>query len=318
MKCYNLQLFEEKPEVILNTYILEDSKELLDGKKRPAVIINPGGAYLDCSDREAEPIAMAFANMGYHAFVLYYSTALSKGTDLMEAMQCPGKLKDMNKEAQFPNTIIELGKAMLTVREHADEWNVDEERIAVCGFSAGAHNTAMYANMWGNEILTGALNTTADKLRPAASVLGYPVIDYRLMYEDDIQGIPMLKDFFKLSAIGYLGKGEPNGDMLERVSPNLHVSDNTPPTFIWATAKDHLVPAENSARLAVALAAKGIPFEIHIFENGDHGLATATQASAATLDQLNADAAKWISLVDAWLVKRFALPIKEPIYKMSE
>lgn len=318
MKCYNLQLFEEKPEVILNTYILEDSREMLDGKKRPAVIINPGGAYLNCSDREAEPIAMAFANMGYHAFVLYYSTALSKSDDLMEAMQHPEKLKDMNKEAQFPNTIIELGKAMLMVREHADEWNVDEERIAVCGFSAGAHNTAMYANMWGEEILTGALNTLPDKLRPAASILGYPVIDYRLMYEENKLGIPMLVDFFKISAAGYLGTRDPNREMLEKVSPNLHVNDDTPPTFIWATAEDHLVPVENSARMAVALAGKGIPFEIHIFEDGDHGLATATQASAATVDQLNAQAAKWVSLVDSWLMKRFALPIKESIYRISE
>ena len=71
-----IQLYEERPDVSLTTYVLADSPELLKGKRRPAVLICPGGAYLNCSDREAEPVALRFAAMGYHAFVLRYSCLL--------------------------------------------------------------------------------------------------------------------------------------------------------------------------------------------------------------------------------------------------
>ena len=69
-----VQLYEGRPDVSLTTYVLADSPELMNGKRRPAVLICPGGAYLNCSDREAEPVALRFAAMGYHAFVLRYST----------------------------------------------------------------------------------------------------------------------------------------------------------------------------------------------------------------------------------------------------
>ena len=68
-----IKLYENRDDVTLTTYVLADSKEMLNGKARPAVLICPGGAYISCSDREAEPVAMAFAAMGYHAFVLRYS-----------------------------------------------------------------------------------------------------------------------------------------------------------------------------------------------------------------------------------------------------
>ncbi len=69
-----IQLYANRPDVTLTTYVLADSPELLNGKVRPAVLVCPGGAYLNCSDREAEPVALRFAAMGYHAFVLRYST----------------------------------------------------------------------------------------------------------------------------------------------------------------------------------------------------------------------------------------------------
>ena len=72
MKCQTVYLREGRTDVTLTTYVLEDSPEMLGGKRRPAVIVCPGGAYLSCSDREGEPVAMQFAAMGYHAFVLRY------------------------------------------------------------------------------------------------------------------------------------------------------------------------------------------------------------------------------------------------------
>ena len=69
-----IKFYENREDVTLTTYVLKDSQELLDGKKRPAIIICPGGAYLSCSDREGEAVALRFASMGYHTFVLRYST----------------------------------------------------------------------------------------------------------------------------------------------------------------------------------------------------------------------------------------------------
>ena len=74
MKTEVIKLYENREDVTLTTYVLQDSPEMLAGKSRPAILICPGGGYMSCSDREAEPIAMKFASMGYHTFVLRYST----------------------------------------------------------------------------------------------------------------------------------------------------------------------------------------------------------------------------------------------------
>ena len=77
--------------------------------------------------------------------------------------------------------------------------------------------------------------------------------------------------------------------------------------FLWSTSEDTIVPVENATRMMTALAAKGIPFEAHIFESGEHGLSLATQATANRRAEMNADAAKWLPLAESWLLKRFAL-----------
>jgi len=73
MRIEKIKLYENREDVTLTTYVLEDSHEMLNGKKRPAILVCPGGAYAFCSDREAEPVALKYASMGYHAFVLRYS-----------------------------------------------------------------------------------------------------------------------------------------------------------------------------------------------------------------------------------------------------
>ena len=73
MYCEKIELYKGRKDVTLTTYVWDDAPDLLNGKDRPAVIVCPGGAYLNLSDKEGEPVALAFANMGYHAFVLKYS-----------------------------------------------------------------------------------------------------------------------------------------------------------------------------------------------------------------------------------------------------
>jgi len=81
--------------------------------------------------------------------------------------------------------------------------------------------------------------------------------------------------------------------------------------FLWATAEDSLVPVQHTLIMASALADKKIPFEVHVFEKGPHGLSLSTQATAQARSQIYPDAAKWVGLAEAWLEKRFALELPE-------
>jgi dipeptidyl aminopeptidase/acylaminoacyl peptidase len=81
--------------------------------------------------------------------------------------------------------------------------------------------------------------------------------------------------------------------------------------FLWATSEDELVPVEHTTRMATALASNKIPFEMHVFETGPHGLSLSDQASAESMFEVDADAAKWVGLAEAWLKKRFALELPE-------
>ena len=133
MKTEKLNLYDNRGDVTLTTYILDDSREMLNGKKRPAVLVCPGGAYLNCSDREGEPVALRFAAMGYHAFVLRYSVYGRNEPDFnaFDLSRTPV----LNPDCVYPNPMRDLAKAMLTIRAHADEWLVDMDRVAICGFS---------------------------------------------------------------------------------------------------------------------------------------------------------------------------------------
>lgn len=229
--------------------------ELLKEKARPAVLICPGGGYFSCSDREAEPVAFAFAAMGYHTFVLRYSVY---GQDAF-AM----RLKDLpvRPESVHPNPVRDIGRAMLKIKERATEWHVDSDRIAICGFSAGAHNCAMYATYWATPMLTDYFQVEAEKLRPAAAILGYCLSDYVYMKEKTAARTPLDREFFAGSNIAFLG-GDQSDEKLDEVSPARHVNENNPPTYLWATAADKMVPVQHSPRMAQALADHRISFEL--------------------------------------------------------
>lgn len=311
MKIERIQLFEEKKDVTLTAYLLEDSPEMLKGTKRPAVLVCPGGAYMFCSDREAEPIALRFAAMGYHAFVLRYSVYSNSGKNF----PIPGK-SAIYKEGTAPSPMREIGKAMLEIRRHADEWLIDSEKIILTGYSAGANNCALYSVYWDKPVIYEYFEEEKENFRPAAAILGYGVYDYPAMKEmlgriGDSARIEMNKGF----NYAFFGEAEPEEAVLDKYSPARLVSLNTPPMFLWATYEDNVVPVNQTTRMANALAEKGIPFEVHVFENGQHGLSLADQASAEAKEQINPDVAEWMELAGTWLKKRFALEMPEECMK---
>ena len=138
---YKTIVLNRKRNVTLTVMVQEVGGEYRGVTARPAVLILPGGGYMFCSDREAEPVAMPYLKAGFQAFILRYSVL---------------------EHAAWPQPLKDYERAMAFIREHAEEWHVIPDRIAVIGFSAGGH-------------LAGAAATMSEN-RPNAAVLGYPVL----------------------------------------------------------------------------------------------------------------------------------------------
>lgn len=115
-----IQLKDSEFKANLFTYFLDNSPEIDPERKRPVVLICPGGGYQMTSDREAEALAVRFMAMGYHAAILRYSVA----------------------PARFPEALLQLATAVAMLRENAEKWHIDTEKIVVQGSSAGGHLAA--------------------------------------------------------------------------------------------------------------------------------------------------------------------------------
>ena len=137
----------------LDLYLLDLSEKFAD-RERPLVLICPGGAYSYTSDREAEPVALAFSAMGYHAAVLHYSCA----------------------PAKFPAALVELAQSVALIRSRAADWHILSDEITVCGFSAGGHLAACLGAYWKSPFLKEAAELPAALMKPDGLLLGYPVI----------------------------------------------------------------------------------------------------------------------------------------------
>lgn len=212
-----------------------------DGRddKRPAVIVVPGGAYAMTSRREGAPIASAFFARGFQVFVLWYMVR-SDG-------------------ARYPEQLLELSSAVDYVKKHADELHVNKDEVFVVGFSAGGHLTANLAVDYQN---VSALAGVALDAKPMAVGLGYPVISDQYKYKHTHENL----------LNGYTD--EEKAVLVKKVRLDKMVTKKTAPSFIWTTATDDAVPAENTLRFALALSQKNVSYELHVYPAGRHGLAT--------------------------------------------
>ena len=306
-------LYPDRKDVTLTAYIIGEKGELHVQGKRPAVLICPGGAYFGCSDRESEPVALAFAAMGYHAFVLRYSTWLEGEAGFPDFVHF-----QLKPHLAHPAPVREIGMAMLLIRKNSGRWMVDTDRIAVCGFSAGAHNAAMYGVYWNKPLITEYLEIEPEQIRPAVLILSYTLSDYVYMKRRTMNLTEQDREFFEKSTMTLLGKETFTEEDLEQVSPARLTDRDTPPAFLWATSTDHMVPVQHSLRMVHSLAEAGVPFELHLYEGGEHGLSLATQASSVAKDQINETASQWIHAAEKWLQKRFALNLtKEAEYEQT-
>lgn len=257
-----LSIKEPKEKVYLECYIWDKSVNIemnIPDSKRPAILVLPGGGYGMTSKREGEPIALQFLAAGYSVFKLDYSVA---------------------PEVVFPCALFEAYTAIKMIREHAEEWAVDVNRVAVCGFSAGGHLAASCGAFWDRDFVRNA-GFEGEMHKPNALVLCYPVIT------GSTKSHP---GSFK----NLLGTKEPSEADLKFQSIENQVTSSFPRSFIWHTFTDASVPVQNSLMLASAMADKGIMFEMHIYPEGKHGLALSNQLTSGAQTQPPEKPRAWV------------------------
>jgi len=313
MLIEKIPLWPDRPDVSLTAYIRDAWPNCSADCLHPGIIICPGGAYLGTANHEAEPVALAFAAQGYQAYVLRYSTFFRCSTDQVPAAPTPAELAGGNPHAAFPGPLLDLGMAILAIRANAGRWRTDPAQLAICGFSAGGHLAASFGTSWHEPMIAGVLQTESRILQPAALVLGYPLTDFRVIKQAMLkarEASPGVLALWQLSCQAIFHTADPSDEELAARSPVTRVGRQTPPAFIWHTADDAVVPAANSLNLAAAFSGQGIPFELHIFEKGTHGLSLADDASATDPSQVNEPLQIWLTLAVKWLKRR--LPIFSP------
>lgn len=223
-----------------------------------AVIICPGGGYwIEAAGHEGADVAKKFNESGITAFVLKY--------------RIPDTATMINKEI---GPLQDAQRAIQLVRERADEFKINPNAIGIMGFSAGGHLASTAGTHFNKNYIK---NTKNINLRPDFMILIYPVISFT-------------------DSIGHIGSRDqligknPSQDKIIEYSNELHVSSNTPPTYL-VQAKDDFVNVKNSILFADALKANQVPYKIYLYEKGGHGYGMNNKSSSV----------KWMDLVVAWI-----------------
>ncbi len=224
-----------------------------------AVIVAPGGGYTNLAmDHEGRQVASWFNAQGITAFVLKYR---------------------LGPRYHHPIELGDAQRAIRLVRSRAAEFGVSPDRVGMMGFSAGGHLAATAGTKFDDGVENAPDAVDRASSRPDFLILGYPVIsfDAAITHAGSVRSL--------------LGEN-PTPALRQEMSADLHVSSNTPPTFLFSTNADTAVPAENSVRFFLALRQAKVPAEMHIFENGPHGVG---------LDLSDPALGVWPTLLTNWL-----------------
>ena len=254
---------ENDKEVFLECYIADKVGDFV----RNAILVIPGGGYgAVCSDREGEPIAQAFMPYGYNAFVLHYSVC----------------------KKPYPQQLIEASWAMKHIKDNAEEYGIDAERVFAVGFSAGGHLAGSLGTMWNNPEIYKAIDMPTGYNKPTGVMLIYPVISGKsFRHHGSFQNLLM--------------KEEPTEEELSRVSIENAADESSSPMFIMHTSNDQSVPVRNSLALADKLARCGVKCELHIYPDAPHGVALGNKITGCGEPKWeNPQIAKWVEQAAAW------------------
>ena len=271
LKYYYNFLGEGGKDPTLDLYLPYNMPEInREKQKRPCLLICPGGGYGMCSERESEPVALHFLTEGFNVFVLKYSVA----------------------PYRFPSQLREVAASLELIHRFADLWNCDTKKIAIMGFSAGGHLAAHYSTMYDCKEVREVF---PESKKVNASILSYPVIT----------ADP--KSWHKGSFVNLLGHTPQNKEEEIYFSCDRQVSEKTPPAFLWHASDDTCVPVKNSMLYAEALSENGIPFELHIYPYGGHGMSICDKQVHNKLNSNIEYDRDWLYSAKKWLKLTFDL-----------
>lgn len=263
-----LTIPNEAEPVELTAYLPDNSEQIDPQRKRKTVIVCAGGGYRYRSDREAEPYALQLLAAGCNAFVLHYH---------------------LPPQIHFPQPQLELAAAVRHVRENAELYHVQPDKIIVAGGSAGGHLACSLGVFWSSPMLYEPLNCEPEAIRPDGMILSYPVITGgEYAHKDSMRRL--------------FGTEDPA--VWEPYSLENHVHAGVPATFVWHTYEDELVPVENTLMLAAALRKHHVPLEMHIFPHGPHGLSLNTPevyGPGVSFPMQNVETRCWLDLAKRWI-----------------
>ena len=244
-------------------------KELANGT---AVVVCPGGGYAGrATEHEGKDIIKWLNKRGIHACELKYRTV---GESKIAPPLAPGPMLDVQR-------------ALRIVRFRAKEMGVDPKRIGVWGFSAGGHLASTAATHFDNGKADASDPVERVSCRPDFAILAYPVIT---MTEKTHQGS-------RRNLIG----ANPDPKLVEFYSSEKQVTAQTPPTFLFHTIEDKVVPIENSRLFKNACEKAGVPVELVEYEKGPHGVGLAARDPILS---------QWPEKLEEWLKKRHLLDKK--------
>lgn len=240
----------------LTCWVQQTPVAVSSGRKRPGILILPGGGYHHTSPREAEPVALRFAARGFAAFVLHYSCAPSR----------------------FPTALREAAMAIRYIRENADAFEIDPHKVAALGFSAGGHLCGTLGTLFDSPEVADL--GTPEQLRPDALGLCYPVaVSWGRTHEGSFENLCGADTALR-----------------QRLSLEKLVRPDMPPVFLWHTREDASVPCRNSLILAQAMEEAGVDFAMHVYRKGKHGLSTGDAMAYPVYDlpQISWDVPGWL------------------------
>lgn len=262
----------------IKTHILQKNDNP-KSEKRPFILIIPGGGYDHYGRHEQEEIALKMLSLGFSCAVLQYSL----------------------KPTKFPEPLLDAAEAVAFVRKNAAEWNIDENKITVLGFSAGGHLAATLGAYWNSRLISQFTDLKAEQIKPNFLALCYPVItaEKDFCHEGSVNALlENLTENEKQNLKKLAGCNE----IRDVFSVEKHISKDFPPSFVWHTLQDEAVPAENTIFLIQSLRREKIDFEYHLFNRGKHGLAlSAPQTSNADGSNIEKECEIWPELFKNWI-----------------
>ncbi len=238
---------------------------------RDAMLVIPGGGYeMVCMDSEGESVALAYLARGVNAFVVKYN---------------------VDANSVFPSQLLNVAGALKHIKENAEKYHINPNRIFAVGFSAGGHLTGLLATQ--HRLAERELGLPEDYLKIAGAVFSYPVITAFGETHENSFALLAKKPFSELTE-----------DERRLYSIECNIKSDTPRAFIWHTAGDCGVAPYGSLKLAMAYYAAKVPVELHLYPNGPHGSALCLPHTTRGYPTLEIpDASEWLDLSVKWMSK---------------